>query len=37
MGGEDMKTKHAFIAAYASEHVIRFMCLNISFKASAWA
>ena len=26
MGGEDMKTKHAFIAAHASEHAIRFMC-----------
>ena len=26
MGGEDMKTKHAFIAAHASGHAIRFMC-----------
>jgi transposase InsO family protein len=26
MGGEDMKTKLAFIVAHASEHAIRFMC-----------
>ena len=26
MGGEDMKTTHAIIAAHASEHAIRFMC-----------
>ena len=26
MGGEEMKTKHAFVAAHASEHAIGFMC-----------
>ena len=26
MGGEEMQTKHAFNAAHASEHAIRFMC-----------
>ena len=26
MGDEDLKTKHAFIAAHASGHAIRFMC-----------
>ena len=35
MGGEDMKTKHAFIVAHASEHPIRFMCRVLSV-AHSW-